>query len=156
GAATQVHQGAQSDGVHLRHQRRQRRVVPRQVLVTVHVDERKPGLSDFGLLSDEHRMRLVLLESHGRRPLLLVAAYLRRRRERENDRYRHSADYPCTPAHDHGVPPSYFTSPPTIVYTTRAEGISLSGIVMMSFERTVMSAYLPVEIDPSSSSWKLA
>ena len=37
----------------------------------------------------------------------------------------------------------YSTLPPTIVWTTLAVGISSSGTLRMSFDSTVMSAYLP-------------
>src|SRR5439155_21795941 len=42
----------------------------------------------------------------------------------------------------------YCTFPPTIVYSTCAVGISLSGIVMMSFDSTVTSASFPGASDP--------
>src|SRR2546428_13678231 len=46
----------------------------------------------------------------------------------------------------------YCTFPPTIVYSTCAVGISLSGIVMMSFDSTVTSASFPGASDPLMAS----
>ena len=50
------------------------------------------------------------------------------------------------------LPRSKRTFPPTIVYRTSACGISASGTVMMSFERTAMSASLPGVSEPLSCS----
>src|SRR5690606_21055677 len=54
-----------------------------------------------------------------------------------------------------GVPAAgawYRMRPPRIVYTTCVPGISSSGTVMMSRERTTMSASLPGVIEPFSFS----
>src|SRR5262249_56748073 len=48
----------------------------------------------------------------------------------------------------HSTHREYRIFPPTIVYTTFAVGISSSGIFRMSFESTVMSAYLPTFSEP--------
>src|SRR3954471_3153083 len=47
---------------------------------------------------------------------------------------------------------SYLIEPPRMVRSTCEVGISSSGIVMMFFESTTMSAYLPGVSDPSSFS----
>ena len=50
----------------------------------------------------------------------------------------------------------YLTSPPTIVCTTSVAGMSSSGMVMMSRERTTMSASLPGVSEPFRCSSKAA